>query len=115
MAHWQMFGSRGFISCSVEVKNTFEHDGQLQGMVQNGGADLMLARSGRPMNPVRRTFCFICTRLMCCLSRGARSEGIKVGLMSTRLTRRRRISVDDADGYTVSYRMPTESKRVFKF
>jgi hypothetical protein len=34
-----------------EVKNTFEHEGQLQwAWLQNGGAGLMLARSARPMN-----------------------------------------------------------------
>jgi len=87
-----------------EVKNTFEHDGQLQwAWLQNGGADLMLARSGRPMNPGAQDVLFYMYAPDVAAYRAElEAKGIKVGLMQYPFySPRGEFRVDDADGYTV--------------
>jgi predicted enzyme related to lactoylglutathione lyase len=87
-----------------EVKNTFEHDGQLQwAWLQNGGADLMLARSGRPMNPGAQDVLFYMYAPDVAAYRAElEAKGVKVGPMKYPFySPRGEFRVDDVDGYTV--------------
>jgi predicted enzyme related to lactoylglutathione lyase len=64
-----------------EVKNTFEQEGQLQwAWLQNGGADLMLARSSRPMNPGAQDVLFyMYTPDVAAYRAELETRGVKVG------------------------------------
>ena len=87
-----------------EVKNTSEREGQLQwAWLQNGGADLMLARSGRPMNPDAQDILFYMYAPDVAAYRAElEAKGVKVGPMKYPFySPRGEFRVDDADGYTV--------------
>jgi hypothetical protein len=64
-----------------EVKNTFEQEGQLQwACLQNGGAELMLARSGRPINPGAQDVLFyMYTPDVAAYRAELETRGVKVG------------------------------------
>jgi len=87
-----------------EVKKTFESEGQLQwAWLQNGGADLMLARSGRPMNPGAQDVLFYMYAPDVTAYRAElEAKGVKVGPIKYPFySPRGEFRVDDADGYTV--------------
>ncbi len=88
-----------------EVKNTVRNEqGRLQwAWVQNGKADLMLARSGREMNPGAQDILFYMyapdvTAYRADLER----KGVKVGPMSYPFwSPRGEFRIDDLDGYAL--------------
>ncbi len=87
-----------------EVKNTVENEGQLQwAWLQNGGADLMLARSGRPMNPGAQDILFYMYAPDVAAYRAElEAKGVKVGPIKYPFySPRGEFRVDDPDGYTV--------------
>ncbi|HKT50420.1 MAG TPA: VOC family protein [Candidatus Angelobacter sp.] len=87
-----------------EVKNTFEQDGQVQwAWLQNGGADLMLARSGRPMNPGAQDILFyLYVPDVAAYRAQLEGKGVKVGPLSYPFySPRGEFRIDDADGYTL--------------
>ena len=87
-----------------EVKNTFEQQGQLRwAWLQNGGADLMLARSGRPMNPGAQDILFyMYTPDVAAYRAELEAKGVKVGSMQYPFySPRGEFRIDDTDGYTV--------------
>ncbi len=87
-----------------EVKNTVEQEGQLQwAWLQNGGADLMLARSGRPMNPGAQDVLFyMYTPDVAAYRVELEAKGVKVGLIKYPFySPRGEFRIDDTDGYTV--------------
>jgi catechol 2,3-dioxygenase-like lactoylglutathione lyase family enzyme len=87
-----------------EVKKTVEHAGQTQwAWLQNGGADLMLARSGRPMNPGAQDVLFYMYAPDVAAYRAElEAKGVKVGPMQYPFySPRGEFRVADADGYTV--------------
>ena len=87
-----------------EVKNTFEQEGQLQwAWLQNGGADLMLGRSGRPMNPGAQDVLFYMYAPDVAAYRAElEAKGVKVGPMQYPFySPRGEFRIDDTDGYTV--------------
>jgi catechol 2,3-dioxygenase-like lactoylglutathione lyase family enzyme len=87
-----------------EVKNTVENDGRLQwAWLKSGGADLMLARSARPMNPDAQDVLFY---MYAPDVAGYRAEleakGVKVGPMSYPFwSPRGEFRIDDPDGYAL--------------
>jgi catechol 2,3-dioxygenase-like lactoylglutathione lyase family enzyme len=87
-----------------EVKNKVENEGRLQwAWLQNGKADLMLARSGREMNPGAQDILFY---MYAPDVAGYRAEleakGVKVGPMSYPFwSPRGEFRIDDPDGYTL--------------
>ena len=87
-----------------EVKNTVEHEGRLQWVwLKNGGADLMLARSGRPINPDAQDVLFYMYALDVVACRTElEAKGVKVGPMRYPFySPRGEFRVEDVDGYTV--------------
>jgi catechol 2,3-dioxygenase-like lactoylglutathione lyase family enzyme len=87
-----------------EVKNTFEQEGQMQwAWLRNGGADLMLARSGREMNPGAQDILFYMYAPDVAAYRAElEKKGVKVGpLKYPFYSRRGEFRVDDLDGYTL--------------
>jgi predicted enzyme related to lactoylglutathione lyase len=87
-----------------EVKNTFEQEGQLQwAWLQNGGAELMLARSGRPMNPGAQDVLFyMYTPDVAVYRAELEAKGMKVGpIKHPFYSPRGEFRIYDADGYTV--------------
>jgi len=87
-----------------EVKNTFEQDGQMQwAWVQNGGANLMLARSARPMNPGAQDILFYMYAPDVAAYRAElEAKGVKVGPIKYPFySPRGEFRIDDADGYTL--------------
>jgi catechol 2,3-dioxygenase-like lactoylglutathione lyase family enzyme len=85
-----------------EVKNTVEREGQLQwAWVQNGFADLMLARSARPMNPGAQDVLFYMYAADVVAYRAElEAEGVKVGPISYPFwSPRGEFRIDDPDGY----------------
>jgi predicted enzyme related to lactoylglutathione lyase len=87
-----------------EVKNTFEQEGQLQwAWLQNGGAELMLARSGRPMNPGAQDVLFyMYTPDVAAYRAELEARGVKVGPIKYPFySPRGEFRIDDTDGYTV--------------
>jgi catechol 2,3-dioxygenase-like lactoylglutathione lyase family enzyme len=87
-----------------EVKNTVENEGRLQwAWLQNGGADLMIARSGRPMNPDAQDVLFYmyAVDVVACRTELA-AKGVRVGpLQYPFYSPRGEFRVEDTDGYTV--------------
>ena len=87
-----------------EVKKTVEHDSKLQwAWLQNGGADLMLARSARPMNPGAQDVLFY---MYAPDVESYRAEldakGVKVGPIKYPFySPRGEFRIDDPDGYTL--------------
>jgi Glyoxalase/Bleomycin resistance protein/Dioxygenase superfamily len=87
-----------------EVKNTVEHEGRVQwAWLQNGGADLMLARSGRPMNPDAQDVLFYMYAPDVAVYRTVlEANGVKVGPMKYPFySPRGEFRIDDPDGYTL--------------
>ena len=87
-----------------EVKNTFEQEGQMQwAWLQNGGADLMLARSARPMNPGAQDVLFYMYAPDVAAYRAElEAKGVKVGpIKHPFYSPRGEFRIDDPDGYTL--------------
>ena len=87
-----------------EVKNTLEHDGQVQWTwLQNGGADLMLTRSSRPMNPGAQDVLFyMYTHDVAAYRAELEAKGVKVGpLQYPFYSPRGEFRIEDLEGYTL--------------
>src|SRR5262249_43873901 len=87
-----------------EVKNKVQSDGQVQwAWLQNGGADLMLARSARPMNPGAQDVLFYMYAPDVAAYRSElEAKGVKVGpLKYPFYSPRGEFRIDDPDGYTL--------------
>jgi catechol 2,3-dioxygenase-like lactoylglutathione lyase family enzyme len=87
-----------------EVKKTVENEGQLQwAWMKNGGADLMLARTGRPMNPGAQDILFYMYAPDVAAYRAElESKGVKVSAISYPFwSPRGEFRIDDLDGYTL--------------
>jgi catechol 2,3-dioxygenase-like lactoylglutathione lyase family enzyme len=86
------------------LKNRVENEGQVQWVwLQNGGADLMLARSGRPMNPGAQDILFYMYAPDVATYRTElESKGVKVGPIQYPFwSPRGEFRIDDPDGYTI--------------
>ena len=86
------------------VKNVVEHEGQVQwAWLQNGGADLMLARSARPMNPGAQDILFyVYAPDVVAYRSELEVKGVKVGPVKYPFySPRGEFRVDDLDGYTM--------------
>lgn len=86
------------------VKNVVEHEGKTQwAWLQNGGADLMIARSARPMNPGAQDILFyVYTPDVVAYRAELEAKGVKVGPVKYPFySPRGEFRVDDADGYTL--------------
>ena len=87
-----------------EVKNTVEHDGQLQwAWLQNGQAHFMIARSARPMNPDAQDVLFyLYAPDVVAFRNELQSRGVKVGQLNYPFYMPRgEFRVDDPDGYAL--------------
>jgi hypothetical protein len=87
-----------------ELKNTVENEGPLQwAWLKNGGADLMLARSARPMNPDAQDILFYMYAPDVAAYRAElEAKGVKVGpLKYPFYSPRGEFRIDDLDGYTL--------------
>jgi uncharacterized glyoxalase superfamily protein PhnB len=88
-----------------EVKNTVRNEqGRLQWAgLQNGKADLMLARSGREMNPGAQDVLFyVYAHDVHAYRAELEAKGVKVGLMSYPFwSPRGEFRIDDPDGYAL--------------
>ncbi len=88
-----------------DVKNTVRNEqGRLQwAWLQNGGADLMLARSGRPMNPGAQDILFYMYAPDVAAYRNElESRGVKAGPIKYPFySPRGEFRIDDPDGYTL--------------
>jgi hypothetical protein len=87
-----------------EVKNTVEREGRLQwAWLQNGGADLMLARSARPLTPDAQDVLFYMYAPDVVAYRAElEARGVKVGPMNYPFySPRGEFRIDDGDGYTL--------------
>jgi predicted enzyme related to lactoylglutathione lyase len=87
-----------------EVKNTFENEGRMQwAWLKNGGADLMLARSARPMNAGAQDVLFYMYAPDVAAYRAElEAKGVKVGpLKYPFYSPRGEFRIEDADGYTL--------------
>ena len=87
-----------------EVKNTFEQEGQLQwAWLKSGSADLMLARSGRPMNPGAQDILFyMYVPDVAAYRAELESRGIKVGPIKYPFySPRGEFRIDEPDRYTL--------------
>lgn len=87
-----------------EVKKTVEHEGQIQwAWLQNGGADLMLARSARPMNPGAQDVLFYMYAPDVAAYRAElEGKGVKVGPIKYPFySPRGEFRINDPDGYTL--------------
>jgi predicted enzyme related to lactoylglutathione lyase len=98
----QFYGLLGF-----EVKHTVPNEsdkGQLQwAWLQNGGADLMLARSARPMNPDAQDVLFyMYAPDVAAYREELESKGVKVGpIKHPFYSPRGEFRIDDPDGYAL--------------
>jgi predicted enzyme related to lactoylglutathione lyase len=87
-----------------EVKNTVQNDGQVQwAWLHNGGAHVMLTRSGRPMNPGAQDVLFyMYTPDVAAYRTELESKGVKVGPIKYQFySPRGEFRIDDPDGYTL--------------
>jgi uncharacterized glyoxalase superfamily protein PhnB len=85
-----------------ELKKTVEQEDRLQwAWLQNGGADLMLARSGRPMNPGAQDVLFYMYMPDVAAYRAElEAKGVKVGSIKYPFySPRGEFRIDDPDGY----------------
>jgi uncharacterized glyoxalase superfamily protein PhnB len=85
-----------------ELKKTVEQDGRIQwAWLQNGGADLMLARSARPMNPGAQDILFYMYAPDVAAYRAElERKGVKAGPISYPFySPRGEFRIDDPDGY----------------
>ena len=85
-----------------EVKKTFDRDGIKQwAWLQNGGAELMLARSARPMNPGAQDVLFyMYAPDVTAYHSELEARGVKVGPITFPFySPRGEFRIDDADGY----------------
>ncbi len=106
MAHVADVGrsARFYELLGFEVKNTVQNDGQVQwAWLQNGGADLMLARSARPMNPdVQDVLFYMYAPDVAAYRAELEAKGVKVGpLQYPFYSPRGEFRIDDPDGYTL--------------
>jgi catechol 2,3-dioxygenase-like lactoylglutathione lyase family enzyme len=95
----EFYGLLGF-----EVKHTVQNEGQLQwAWLQNGGADLMLARSARPMNPDAQDVLFyMYAPDVAAYREELQAKGVEVGLMKYPFySPRGEFRIDDPDGYAL--------------
>ncbi|HEY4678929.1 MAG TPA: VOC family protein [Candidatus Angelobacter sp.] len=86
------------------VKKTVEHGGQTQwAWLQHGGADLMLGRSARPMNPGAQDILFYMYAPDVAAYRAElEANGVKVGpIQYPFYSPRGEFRIDDPDGYTL--------------
>ena len=86
------------------VKNVVEHEGQVQwAWLQNGGADLMVARSARPMNPGAQDILFyVYAPDVVAYRSELEAKGVRVGPVKYPFySPRGEFRVDDLDGYTL--------------
>jgi uncharacterized glyoxalase superfamily protein PhnB len=86
------------------VKKTVEHEGHLQwAWLENGGADLMLAQSGRPMNPGAQDILFYMYAVDVTAYRAdLESKGVKAGPIKYPFySPRGEFRIEDPDGYTL--------------
>jgi catechol 2,3-dioxygenase-like lactoylglutathione lyase family enzyme len=87
-----------------EVKNTVPGDGQLQwAWLENGQADLMIARSARPMNPGAQDVLFyLYAPDVAAFREELKARGVSVGELSYPFySPRGEFRVEDPDGYTL--------------
>jgi predicted enzyme related to lactoylglutathione lyase len=87
-----------------EIKKTLEMEGRLQwAWLQNGGADLMLARSARPMNrDAQDVLFYLFAPDVAAYREELESKGVKVGPMKyPSYSPRGEFRVDDVDGYAL--------------
>jgi predicted enzyme related to lactoylglutathione lyase len=87
-----------------ELKKTVEQEGHVQwAWLQNGGADLMLARSARPMNPGAQDVLFYMYAPDVAAYRAElEGKGVKVGPIKYPFySPRGEFRIDDPDGYTL--------------
>ena len=106
MAHVADVGksARFYELLGFEVKNTVRSEGQVQwAWLQNGGADLMLARSARPMNPDAQDVLFyMYAPDVAGYRTELESKGVKAGpMMYPFYSPRGEFRIDDPDGYTL--------------
>jgi predicted enzyme related to lactoylglutathione lyase len=87
-----------------EVKNTVQNEGQLQwAWLKNGGADLMLARSARAMNPDAQDVLFyLYVPDVAAYRQELETKGVQVGpLKFPFYSPRGEFRIDDPDGYAL--------------
>lgn len=87
-----------------ELQKTVEHEGKVQwAWLENGGAELMLARSGRPMNPGAQDVLFYMYAPDVAAYRAElEGKGVKVGPIKYPFySPRGEFRIDDPDGYTL--------------
>ena|ERR1051326_3289101 len=87
-----------------EVKRTVERESKVQwAWLENGGADLMLARSARPMNADAQDVLFYLYAPDVTAYRAElEAKGVKVGAISYPFySPRGEFRIDDPDGYTL--------------
>ena len=87
-----------------ELKKTVEQEGRVQwAWLQNGGADLMLARSARPMNPGAQDVLFYMYAPNVAAYRAElEAKGVKAGpIRYPFYSPRGEFRIDDPDGYTL--------------
>ena len=87
-----------------ELKKTVEQEDRIQwAWLQNGGADLMLARSARPMNPGAQDVLFYMYAPNVAAYRAElEAKGVKAGpIRYPFYSPRGEFRIDDPDGYTL--------------
>jgi glyoxalase/bleomycin resistance protein/dioxygenase superfamily protein len=106
MAHVADVGrsARFYELLGFTVRNTVENEGRLQwAWLKNGAADLMLARSARPMNPDAQDVLFyLYAPDLAGYRQELEAKGVEVGPMKYPFySPRGEFRIDDPDGYTL--------------